>query len=66
MKYRNEIQRLTDTIDVKLKNLEFIVQRQSPISEFMSTIEQIRQLNMAVADFIERESMSSNEINRIK
>ena len=63
MRYRNIVLDKTTVLEAKLKNLETIVQRQQPVSDFMKTIEDAKQIVNEIADFVEREERSAGEIN---
>lgn len=63
MRYRNIVLDKTTVLEAKLKNLETIVQRQQPVSDFMKTIEDAKQIVSEIADFVEREERSAGEIN---
>lgn len=64
MRYRNIVLDKTNVLDAKLKNLETIVQRQQPVSEFMKTINEAKELVQEIQDYIEREERSAGEINK--
>ncbi len=63
MRYRNIVLDKTTVLEAKLKNLETIVQRQQPVSDFMKTIEDAKEIVSEIADFVEREERSAGEIN---
>jgi hypothetical protein len=64
MRYRNIVLDKANVLDSKLKNLETIVQRQQPVSEFMKTIGEAKELIQEIQDYIEREERTPGEINR--
>ncbi|NNE31873.1 MAG: hypothetical protein HKN40_05835 [Winogradskyella sp.] len=63
MRYRNIVLDKTTVLEAKLKNLETIVQRQQPVSDFMKTINEAKDIVNEIADFVEREERSAGEIN---
>lgn len=63
MRYRNIVLDKTSVLEAKLKNLETIVQRQQPVSEFMKTIDEAKQIINEIQDYVEREERSAGEIN---
>ncbi len=63
MRYRNIVLDKTIVLEAKLKNLETIVQRQQPVSDFMKTINEAKDIVSEIADFVEREERSVGEIN---
>ena len=63
MRYRNIVLDKTTVLEAKLKNLETIVQRQQPVSDFMKTINEAKEIVNEIADFVEREERSAGEIN---
>ena len=63
MRYRNIVLDKTTVLEAKLKNLETIVQRQQPVSDFMKTINEAKEIVSEIADFVEREERSAGEIN---
>lgn len=63
MRYRNIVLDKTTVLEAKLKNLETIVQRQQPVSDFMKTINEAKDIVSEIADFVEREERSAGEIN---
>ena len=64
MRYRNIVLDKANVLDSKLKNLETIVQRQQPVSEFMKTIDEAKELVQEIQDYIEREERTAGEINK--
>jgi cell fate (sporulation/competence/biofilm development) regulator YmcA (YheA/YmcA/DUF963 family) len=63
MRYRNIVLDKTTVLEAKLKNLETIVQRQQPVSDFMKTINDAKELIQEIQDYVEREERSAGEIN---
>jgi hypothetical protein len=63
MRYRNIVLDKATVVDAKLKNLETMVQRQQPISDFLKTISDTRELIQEIQDYVEREERSAGEIN---
>jgi len=63
MRYRNIVLDKATVVDAKLKNLETMVQRQQPISDFLKTISNARELIQEIQDYVEREERSAGEIN---
>ena len=63
MRYRNIVLDKTTVLEAKLKNLETIVQRQQPVSDFIKTINEAKDIVSEIADFVEREERSAGEIN---
>jgi hypothetical protein len=63
MRYRNIVLDKTAVLEAKLKNLEILVQRQQPVSEFMKTIGSAKELIQEIQDYVEREERSAGEIN---
>lgn len=63
MRYRNIVLDKATVLDAKLKQLETIVQRQQPVSDFMKTINEAKDIVSEIADFVEREERSAGEIN---
>ena len=63
MRYRNIVLDKATVVDAKLKNLETMVQRQQPISDFLKTINDARGLIQEIQDYVEREERSAGEIN---
>jgi len=63
MRYRNIVLDKATVVDAKLKNLETMVQRQQPISDFLKTINDARGLIQEIQDYVEREERSPGEIN---
>jgi len=64
MRYRNLVLDKTIVLDAKLKQLETIVQRHQPVSDFMKTISDARNLIEDIQAYVEREERSPGEINR--
>lgn len=63
MRYRNIVLDKATVVDAKLKNLETMVQRQQPISDFLKTVNDARGLIQEIQDYVEREERSAGEIN---
>ena len=63
MRYRNIVLDKTTVLDAKLKQLETIVQRQQPVSDFMKTINDARAIVEDIQAYVEREERSAGEIN---
>jgi len=63
MRYRNIVLDKATVVDAKLKNLETMVQRQQPISDFLKTLNDARELIQEIQDYVEREERSAGEIN---
>lgn len=63
MRYRNIVLDKTTVLDAKLKQLETIVQRQQPVSDFMKTLSDAREIIEDIQSYIEREERSAGEIN---
>ena len=64
MRQRDIIVNKLETLEARLKSLEFMVRRGSPIPEFLKTIENSTEILNDVKAMIEREEHSSSEINR--
>lgn len=63
MRYRNIVLDKTTVLDAKLKQLETIVQRQQPVSDFMKTLSDAREIIEDIQSYVEREERSAGEIN---
>jgi hypothetical protein len=63
MRYRNIVLDKATVLDAKLKQLETIVQRQQPVSDFMKTINDARAIVEDIQAYVEREERSAGEIN---
>lgn len=63
MRYRNIVLDKTAVLEAKLKNLETIVQRQQPVSDFIKTINEAKEVVEEIQGFVEREERSAGEIN---
>lgn len=63
MRYRNIVLDKATVLDAKLKQLETIVQRQQPVSDFMKTINDARAIVEDIQAYVEREERSPGEIN---
>lgn len=63
MRYRNIVLDKTTVLEAKLKNLETIVQRQQPVSDFMKTINEAKAIVEDIQAYVEREERSAGEIN---
>lgn len=63
MRYRNIVLDKATVLDAKLKQLETIVQRQQPVSDFMKTINDARAIIEDIQAYVEREERSAGEIN---
>jgi cell fate (sporulation/competence/biofilm development) regulator YmcA (YheA/YmcA/DUF963 family) len=63
MRYRNIVLDKTTVLEAKLKNLETIVQRQQPVTDFMKTISDAKDIVQEIQDYVEREERSAGEIN---
>jgi hypothetical protein len=63
MRYRNIVLDKATVLDAKLKQLETIVQRQQPVSDFMKTINDARAIVEDIQSYVEREERSPGEIN---
>ncbi len=64
MRQRDIIVNKLEILEARLKSLEFMVRRSSPIPEFLKTIENSTEILSDVKAMIEREEHSSSEINR--
>jgi hypothetical protein len=64
MRQRNIIINKLETLEARLKSLEFMVRRGSPIPEFLKTIENSTEILNDVKAMVEREEHSPSEINR--
>ena len=64
MRQRDIIVNKLETLEARLKSLEFMVRRNSPIPEFLKTIENSTEILNDVKAMIEREEHSPSEINR--
>jgi DNA-binding protein H-NS len=62
MRNRDSVTRKLELIDDKLRLLEQIVNRQSPISEYMSTIERTKELLSDARTLINNEPTTPDEI----
>ncbi len=64
MRYRNIVLDKANILDSKLKNLETIVNRNQPVSEYVKTIGEAKEILQEIQDFIEREERTPGEINK--
>jgi len=64
MRYRNIVLDKTNVLDAMLKNLEAIVNRNQPVSEYMKTIQEAKELLQEIQDYVEREERSPGELNK--
>jgi len=64
MRYRNIVLDKANILDSKLKNLEAIVNRNQPVSEYVKTIGEAKEILQEIQDFIEREERTPGEINK--
>ena len=63
MRYRNIVLDKTTVLEAKLKQLEMIVQRQQPVSDFMKVIADARELIDEIQGYVDREERTPGEIN---
>ena len=65
MRNRNLINRKLDNLEATLITLHQIINRQSPIETYKANIVKAQGLVEDIKDMVEREPMSSNEINKV-
>jgi len=65
MRNRNLINKKLDLLETTLITLQQIVNRQSPIESYKTNIIKAQGIVEDLKDMVEREEMSSNEINNI-
>lgn len=63
MRYRNIVLDKTVVLEAKLKAMEFAVQRQQPVGEFMKAIADAREIIEDIQGYIDREERTPGEIN---
>jgi hypothetical protein len=63
MRYRNIVLDKTVVLEGKLKQLEMIVQRQQPVSDFMKVISDAKELIDDIQGYVDREERTPGEIN---
>jgi len=63
MRYRNIVLDKTVILEGKLKQLEMIVQRQQPVSDFMKVISDAKELIDDIQGYVDREERTPGEIN---
>ena len=66
MRQRDIIVNKLETLEARLKSLEFMVRRGSPIPEFLKTIENSTEILSDVKAMIDREERSPGEINKTR
>lgn len=64
MRNRNLLNRKLDNLEATLVTLQQIVNRQSPIETYKANIVKAQGLVEDIKDMVEREPMSSNELNK--
>lgn len=64
MRNRNLLNRKLDNLEATLVTLQQIVNRQSPIETYKANIIKAQGLVEDIKDMVEREPMSSNELNK--
>ena len=64
MRNRNLVNRKLDNLEATLVTLQQIVNRQSPIETYKANIIKAQGLVEDIKDMVEREPMSSNELNK--
>jgi len=65
MRNRNLLNQKLDNLETTLITLEQIVNRQSPIETYRANIVKAQGLVEDIKDMVEREPMSSTELNKI-
>ena len=65
MRNRNLLNQKLDNLEATLVTLQQIVNRQSPIETYKANIVKAQGLVEDIKDMVEREPMSSNEINKV-
>ncbi len=55
-----------DTLESNMNKLQFMVNRQSPVEDFLSTIENSRDILEQLKSFVAQQPFSPEEINNVR
>jgi len=66
MRNRELVLNKLDTLESNMNKLQFMVNRQSPVEDFLSTIETSRDILEQLKSFVHQQPFSPEEINPIK
>jgi hypothetical protein len=66
MRNRELLLNKLDTLESNMNKLQFMVNRQSPVEDFLSTIETSRDILEQLKSFVHQQPFSPEEINPIK